>query len=100
MTECIVSEEGRRTVTALHLGQAEGGRMTKDYPTPGCSCEGYQRAVGDAARYRNIALGLSCMAKTTRGRCPDGVNWGVRSLCRSRMAGTFCDAVVREVDGE
>lgn len=88
-------------VTCAMREPAETREVAADpYPTPGCSCEGYQRAVEDARRYRDVALGLSCMTLTTRGRCPDGVNWGVRSLCGSRAAGGFCDAVVKEVDGE
>ena len=59
-------------------------------PSPWCSCDPLRRAEAERDRYR---------AKAMRAMCAN-----VRSLCRCDAscrieAGSYCDAVIEEVDG-
>lgn len=71
-----------------------------EYKTPGCSCKGYTEAVTDARKYREKALRLVC----SRIEYFAGYDEPCRR-CAVRLSGgdasySYCDTVIREVDGK
>lgn len=63
----------------------------KEYKTPGCSCNGYAKAVADARKYREKALMLECRSRLN----------GDAAECDEceRPEGSYCSGVIDEVDG-
>lgn len=73
------------------MGRTEAITMD-EYKTPGCSCNGYVKAVADAEKYREKALMLEFRSRLNddAAECDE---------CE-RPECSYCSGVIDEVDGE
>ena len=73
-------------------GHAEVHACANRVPARWCSCDPLRRAEAERDRYRSRALFLSCQYSLALGV----------PACHAceREIGSYCDAVIEEVDGE
>lgn len=66
--------------------------ITDEMPPPWCSCDPLRKAEAERDKYRSLALFLACQHRLALDA----------SACRAceRGIGSYCAAVIEEVDGE
>ena len=76
-------------------GHAEVHACANRVPARWCSCDQLRRAEAERGRYRRIALSQTCLKRIA-------VSSNIEIVCGGceRPRGEYCDAVLREVDGE